>query len=440
MKLMNKLKEKNNLPIVLFVFVLINYLPIFLVNAFTKEAKSVSMLIMAVCFCIEIGLLLLIYFYNIKQIKLNKKYIISMFGIMITMLIVQIRNVFEHKFFIMDIFNIGCIFINIFFFYIVVYDFSISDKLISTFFKEIVLIGMVAVVWNLVLYNKEILSQLGITLQSNLNFEVVKSFFPNRNSCAFYIYISIIANVFLLINEKNDRIYKCSILILLFGIWCTYSKTGYLIAILFLELIILTNNNYTIKKRILLCLSLGIIGIIGFLSIMGKIRINIYSNVPLSDNSIITQERVKRLSGRTDIWKRGVDILNSSYENYIFGTGRFYAISFLKFKNQTFSHFHNVYLELILTGGIIFFIYIGSIYFLVIKKIIKSDLKTSFKKMYIIMYITYSMYIVMESFGRFSIGYIDTLCIIFFITIPLLHANSIRCDKVDEGDNNDDNS
>ena len=54
----------------------------------------------------------------------------------------------------------------------------------------------------------------------------------------------------------------------------------------------------------------------------------------------------------------------------------------------------------------------------------KSDLKLNYKIIYINMYITYGMYVLLESIGRFSTESTDALCLIFFIALPLLHANS----------------
>ena len=64
--LQNKLKNKDNLPIVLFVIVLINYLPLFINNAFTKDSHSVSAIIMSIFFLIEICLLIYIFYFLIQ--------------------------------------------------------------------------------------------------------------------------------------------------------------------------------------------------------------------------------------------------------------------------------------------------------------------------------------------------------------------------------------
>ena len=214
-----------------------------------------------------------------------------------------------------------------------------------------------------------------------------------------------------------------------------HSKTGFILAIVLLELFILLNKYYKLKKKIIIFVTVGILGIFGLLSIMGYIPIKVV-NVPEgkveSQNDVISSKDIKRLSGRTTIWKAGIDILNMSPLNYIFGVGRFNSTHVLEFNDRTFTQFHNVYLDILLTGGIIELVYIVFIYFTVIKKIWKSDLNKIFKTIYLVMYLTYFGYIMLESCGRFSIGCVDTLCLIFFVTIPLLHANSQKKVETDE--------
>lgn len=137
-------------------------------------------------------------------------------------------------------------------------------------------------------------------------------------------------------------------------------------------------------------------------------------------------ERIKDLSGRTEIWKRGMNLIFENPINLLFGIGRFEGTEILKFEKKTFTQFHNIYIDSLVTGGIMELCFIVYIYSFVIRKILKSDIDKKYKKLYIIMFITYAIYICFESFGRFSIGCSDTLCLIFFVTIPLLHANSIK--------------
>jgi len=464
MKLIDKIKGKNILPILLFFIVLLNYLPLFLNNFFTKESKSVSTIFMIICFTIEIVVFLCYIILNKININNIKKKTIYLLFIIFILFLVQIKNLIYNDFYIMDIFNIGCIFINIGLFYIIISELEINEKSICSFYKGIVWIGIVAVIWNLIIYFREILGGLGfLNLNSMIELEGIKSFFPNRNTFAFFLFISTISNAFVINFDNDKKIYKYAFIIFWFGVLCTHSKTGYLLIMLFLEIYILLNNVYSIKKRIIVSMIIGIIGIIGIINIMGYLKFpNIENGIQIMKQNIqelkaekdnysqtknpskpgtfidekkeieeskpivISKERIQNLSGRKGIWEKGINILSNSIINCIVGVGRFNSINILKFENRTYTQFHNIYLDMLLTGGIVLLAYICYIYYSVIKKIIKSKLKLIFKEIYIVMYIIYGIYILFESCGRFSIGAVDTLCLIFFVTIPLLHANSIK--------------
>lgn len=418
--ILNKIKNKENMPVIMFFIVLINYLPLFINNAFTKEAQGVSMRDMVLFFLLEIVLLSIMYLNNKKNIKIIKNDCIIGGAVFIILFIVQLKNLLQKNFYIMDIFNIGCTVINILFFYIINYNFKISEEKFVIFLKGIIWIGIASIIWNCILFYKEVLIELGfpIIVEDNNYLGNIKSFFSNRNSCAFFLYLSLISNIFI-INIDNKKIfYNFSILVILFGIWVTHSKTGFGLSIVFLELYILLKDNCSLKKKIALCIIVAIIGIVGLLNIMGYIFVND------SYKNLVSLNDVKRLSGRTDIWKVGIKKLCESPLNIIFGIGRFNSTHILKFKDRTFTQFHNVYLDILLTGGMVELSYIVYIYIKVLMKIYRSDLKKSFKIIYYSSFLTYFMYIMLESCGRFSIGCVDTVCITFFVAIPLLHSNS----------------
>ena len=109
--------------------------------------------------------------------------------------------------------------------------------------------------------------------------------------------------------------------------------------------------------------------------------------------------------------------------------GRFQGTESLKFEKKSFSQFHNIYVDSLVTGGIVELLFVLYIYGFVIRKIFKSNIEKKYKNLYLTMFITFAIYICFESFGRFSIGASDTLCLIFFVTIPLLHANSSNAEE-----------
>ena len=431
MKFINKLKDKNNLPVLLLLIIVLNFLPLFIGNAFTKDVNTVSAFVEVICFFGEIILLANVFFYNKNDLKINKNKIIALVVITVIMFFTQVKNFIQSKFFFMDILNIGCIFVNIILFYIALYDFKIQEKNIAKFFKGICIIGILATIWNLVLYAKEIFAEIGII---NIDWDYshidnIKSFFANRNVLAFFLYLAIISSAILMNLENKSKKYWIFISVFIFGIWCTHSKTGFIQSIVFLELFIFFNKKYDLKKRLLICFGIGVLSILLFLNILGRLPEN--PKWQQIEGLVISDAQIKRLSGRKRIWQAGFNFLNQSPLNYIFGSGRFNSLEIIKFEDKTYAHFHNLYLDITLTGGLILLGYIFYMIYSIIRKIIKSDLKSIFKKIYIFMYITYGLYVLLESLGRFSVGCEDALCMIFLIAIPLLHSNSVKQKNID---------
>lgn len=419
-------KININLPLILFTVILINYLPLIIPNTFSRESFGVSNLNMLICYIIEIIILgiyfIINFFKNDKKINITKEIKINLILLVITTIIlffVQVYNFIIQEFKFMDILNIGCIFINIFMLYICMINIKSEEKTIYHFFKAIIFFTLVACIINFILYYKNILGIFGI---GKYDIRVmIKSFFANRNQFAFILYLALISNIFILKKNKNI-FYIFTLIMFLFNLYITMSRTGLLIGIILLGLLFLFSN---IKLKI------KAIMILGLIIVMLASGLFIYKNKPQIwnkiNNTIIRSHEIKTLSGRTSIWEKGIELLKEKPQNILLGVGRFKSLEALENVNgRTFSQFHNIYIDTLVTGGIMEVLYIGFIYFSVIRKVYKSDLEKEYKKMYLAMFITYGIYIALESFGRFSIGASDTICFIFFITVPLLHANSIK--------------
>ena len=56
---MKRMKEIFNLPVVLFIIILVNYMPLIISNMMSKASLGVSTKDMMICFIIEIILLLI---------------------------------------------------------------------------------------------------------------------------------------------------------------------------------------------------------------------------------------------------------------------------------------------------------------------------------------------------------------------------------------------
>lgn len=420
-----KIKDKINLPIILFFIILINYIPLIIPNMISKESHGVGVIPMILCFGIEC---LFLFFYFLKKIEFTKemkKNIVILSLVSSVLLIIQIKNFIIGEYQIMDFANIACQFVNIFLLFIAVLNIKSEEKHISHFMNAIVIFGVLSCINNMILYFNEILQTLG--LQKGAFMVNIKSFFANRNQFAFFMYVTIIADLFMILKE-NKLIHKLLLVLFFVNLFFTMSRTGILAVVIFAFIYFLLTDKLNKKTKFIL-LVLGIICLVGMIYVINEVN-------PTLIQKLVRFERIKDLSGRTDIWARGINLLKESPINMLFGVGRFQGTELLKFEKKSFSQFHNIYIDSLISGGIMELVFVLYIYWSVIRKVFKSDMDRKYKKLYLTIFITFAIYICFESFGRFSIGSSDTLCLIFFVTIPLLHANScIKEEKIEtEGD------
>ncbi|MBR3832380.1 MAG: O-antigen ligase family protein, partial [Mycoplasmataceae bacterium] len=388
-----------------------NYIPLILPNLISKKSNAANFISMAICFGVQILLLLIIFWKNVTFTKEKNKELKMLIIVSTIFILSQIFRFIINDYKILDIANIICQFLNITFLYIFIGNFEIEKQYIKKFMKAILIFGVIACCWNIILYFKEILQMIF----GSAKYNSIKSFFANRNQFAFFLYIEIISNVFLMMQE-NKKIYKILLATFLLNLFFTMSRTGIAVTLMFLFLSFFTLTQIKRKKKIIYLTIFIIFGIIFMLVL--------YYLKPELINQLLRIDSIKKLSGRTAIWERGINILLESPMNLLFGVGRFNGTEVLQFEKQSFTQFHNIYLDFFITGGILELSFVIYIFYNVIKSIEKSKIDLKFKILYRIVFITYFIYAFFESVGRFSIGAVDVLCFIFFISIPLLHAQS----------------
>lgn len=425
-KIKEKITSQNLLPLLLFFIILINYIPLIQLNINTKESFAVEVKPMVIAMAIECFILALYY---IKKIKITKTVIINfilLFVFTMATIIIQYVSYKNNDYEILDFANIACKFINILLLYVLIFGLEIKEKSLNIFMNLIVIMGIIACVQNMILYYDDILIHLKLVV-SDEKAKAVKSFFAHKNQFAMYLVTSIIAIVFLF-QKKNKIWYKLylglAFILFWFNMVLTFSRTGTAVALIFFALWFLLTNKIKFIVKILI----GALGVCCLF--VGVNKLNEY-NPELMDR-ILRLESVKTFTGRTVFWDLAEEELSLSYTNKFFGIGRFKAERLIEKYNVT--QFHNTYVEFLVSGGILELIYFIILYLIIIITMLKSKMNWKYKSIYLSMFISYAIYMYFESLGRFSIGCSDTLCLIFFVTIPLLHANSI----VEQEDDNKD--
>lgn len=426
MKILNKIFNKSRLPIVLFLIVLINYYPLFMNNFNTTKSVAVTVKQMGIAFAIECILLALFIFNNTKITKETKRNIALLSVVTIITLIIQVKNFFDGKFQIMDLANITCITLNIAMLFICVLSIiKVKQTSIYLFYIGIVLIGILACVVNFIIYSENMLTVFGINSEAQL--VSIKSFFAHRNQFAFFLYFSIASTVILFLKSYKIRpkiVLSIIFLFFLFNLITTASRTGLLCTGIFLTLFFITTNKIHKKTKIILVLLAILIAI----SCWGMIKLRLPNLqekiIKVLENVFIREKSIKTFTGRSNFWNLAFQTISKNPVNMLFGIGRFVGLELLKENNYRVTQFHSFYVEALVAGGIMELLYFLYIYITVLRKILKSNLRTKYKRFYISLYISFAIYCGFESIARFSIGCVDTMCLIFVITIPLLHANS----------------
>lgn len=416
-KIKEKITSKNLLPFLLFLIILINFIPLIQVNINTKKSFAVEVKPMVIAMAIECIILALYY---IKKIKISKEVIINLIVLLVVTIAsttIQIIAYQNNDYEILDFANIACKFVNIFLLFILVLGLKIEEKYLNVFMNCIVIMGIVACVQNMILYWNDILIHLKL-IASEKNAYLPKSFFAHKNQFALYLFTAIVAIIFLF-QKKSKVWYKIflsvAFVLFWFNLVLTFSRTGTAVALIFFALWFLLTNKIKIKYKI-------IIGILGIVCLcFGVNKLNEYN--PELLNRILRLNTVKTFTGRTKFWDLAEEELLLNNTNTIFGIGRFKAERLIEKYNVT--QFHNTYVEFLVSGGIIELVYFVVLYLIIIIKLLRSKINWKYKSIYLSMFLSYAIYMYFESLGRFSIGCSDTLCLIFFVTIPLIHANCI---------------
>jgi O-antigen ligase len=172
------------------------------------------------------------------------------------------------------------------------------------------------------------------------------------------------------------------------------------------------------KKRLAAILLLVITVTVSTIAIMG------YNKTADTLNKVLIRaDTISTFSGRTAVWKNGIEI-GLKYNPFT-GVGRQKSIEINNTTYQnTLTHFHSTYIQILAMFGIIgltLFIYL---IFLTIIKVCTAQMPRQFRATILATITTFMVISIFESVTRFSIGYADTIGAIFYFTIPLLIANN----------------
>lgn len=417
------MKNKNILDKV-FICIILNLIPIALLGMF-KISDAVYTILYAVVYVIQ-SFLLFICLMD-KLCYISKKFVILLLVIILNCSMTILYDVMVFNSFDYNelLFSISFLF-NIVIFIIGMSKQETTREDAKTFFEKMCKLGLISAVINLILNYKKMLSLSTIVNSYDANFS---SFFPNRNQFGLFMLIMVIS-ISLLMRIKYKKRYVVYLIVFIVNLILSMSRNSIIGLVVFFAACfyykyVKVEKKITINKLTLYFFGLIAIGIMVFIFINND-KVNAMIN-----NLFIRVGSLESGSGRFAVWKNGISIF-SKY-NPIFGVGRYKAIEL----NQTLygsklEYFHSIYVEKLACHGIVGLLTLIYLLRFTWKKIMDSKIDVNVRSLLKSSLISFFVFSIFETTTRFSIGYADSIYLIYFFTIPILISN-IKIELISEG-------
>ena len=241
----------------------------------------------------------------------------------------------------------------------------------------------------------------------------IASFYNNRNTFAYYLIFGIICvTVMLKTYDANKKIYGFILLIFVFNILLTLSRTAILSVIIFYLLLFFYNSKT--KHKFIFCLSV-------FLCL------TVVFTVP-SLNSFISNNIIRAesgVTGRSSVWNFGIELFKNS--NILVGLGYDEPHAILTRSYFEISSFHSTFLTILLCGGIFLFSgFVGIIIFSFVTAFNIKKYDRNLGLFFISIIIVYLCYSVTESQIIFFPSSTNFIATTFVCLIPNYILNSFK--------------
>lgn len=395
--------ECNNLK-ALFISIIIMLLPFFV--SFTL-LKTTAYLLPLVAFAYIIQTIIISGTYLIDQVY-HKVIIFTIMLMVIQLITVYSNSLTGINTNYNDYINLTAKTVNFFLLFGIMLNKKTTKEKIIRFMDYMIVFGIIACLYNIAVNWNSILNLTNITSSYQVN---IKSFFPNRNQFGMFLFITIVANNYRTLVSKKNLTYYMVTFLLIVNLIMTMSR-GAILALLIFYIILYIQNIKSIRTPI------------SFIILLFTFMMVIFTNSQLKDFIVRNVVRADTgVAGRLDVWKMGIDVYSKS--NLFSGVGFHTGIDIAKAAGFEFDQFHNFFIDILVSGGFIELLFIVTTIFYVYRRVMMKCWDKSYKRIYkASMYAIFALGLV-ESVSFFSIGFVDTIYTIFFITIPILASGMI---------------
>ncbi|MBB1509826.1 O-antigen ligase [Tessaracoccus sp. MC1756] len=276
-----------------------------------------------------------------------------------------------------------------------------NERDVHRIMQAVIGLAVAAILWGLLDLGNPLatLTQIGSSYEVNF-----RGFLGNRNQLGSLVFLSIVAH-FVIRATKRWSFRAASILAVQgVGLLLTMSRGAVFATVIFLLA-------YFLLKRSLLW------GMVGALA-AGLTLFGLLDLVP--DSMDVLQRLFIRedagLSGRDLLWAHGLEIFSLSP---LVGVGAFQALDVATGRGMTIPQFHSFYIETLAGGGILeLALVLGALFYTGLLAF-RSARRDPVARVYVAAFVGLAFLATFESVGFLSIGYVDTLFGVLFLTVPI---------------------
>lgn len=282
------------------------------------------------------------------------------------------------------------------------------EKSILSFYKIYVYFIVISCIYNMIIHFNSLLHITSLTIY---NTENIASFFDNKNTFGVFLLFAVLGSTILKFKTKE---FKWSVFILLFIIneLMAMCRTAIVISICLLLLCFFIGSK-NIIRNIFIFLSIVVLFVI---FMMNNDAFNSYINTILGNT--------KSLESRNEYVQNMLPLINNG-GHFIWGYGDQQATQ-LASEFTGNQYYHNTYLKLLITGGVLKFLLHLSILFISIKYGIKVYLNDRITGILcLVSTLVYIIYAFIESVIIFDTPVVAILASMFVVTMPILFYNTI---------------
>lgn len=401
---------RNHLSRVLVACIIVNIVPVVLVNFGQSEGVQTPTAWIIAAFLAQAAIL--VASIRVRLIVVNARTGLFVLSSLILLAIGMrlIGSLDTGSLNALDFVGLVVRWLNIIYLFLVCTRLAIDEKALIKFMKWIVWIGVIACAYNLVFNFADIMNVSDLTNSYQANF---KSFFANRNQFAIFLAMMIIASLYVLKSmEYKSRLYKLFFVIATVSLLLTFSRTAIAAVGLFLILV----AHWELRTRFFkkyLALTASIVMVLILLSLP------MVQN--LVNTLIVREDSISDVSGRGEIWQMGLSLVPG--RDIVFGVGEFSGLERAERNGFEFTQFHSFYVDSLVLGGVFWLLLMVGILLVVVMRVRKGMRYSKYYPMAYYGFVPFVILSAFESVGLFGIGYVDTIVTVFFVSIPLLYAN-----------------